>query len=54
MEIEICDRCYSKAQELHSCPYEEEINGDNAKLCNCCEGCTTDCRDSIKELICRF
>lgn len=48
MEKEICDRCkLVKAQELHLCPFKEEINTDHETLCNCCEYCQTDCKDSI-------
>lgn len=33
--------------ELHSCPYNREINDDPDTLCNCCPDCEGKCRDDI-------
>ena len=32
--------------EPHTCPFNEEINGDEDE-CNCCEFCEGNCRDNI-------
>ncbi len=32
-----------KRQELHTCPFKEEINDDHESLCSCCEACTREC-----------
>jgi hypothetical protein len=29
--------------ELHTCPYQEEIGGDEAFRCRCCPDCEGDC-----------
>lgn len=43
-----CDGCgESPARELHTCPYDEEVNDDHEKLCNCCEECEGQCADDI-------
>lgn len=34
------------AQELHTCPFAEEIHGSQA-LCNCCEECEYECAMEI-------
>lgn len=31
---------------LHTCPYAEEINGNDSP-CNCCESCTSNCANDI-------
>jgi hypothetical protein len=39
-----CDRCKTyEAEELHPCPFSEEINDDSETLCNCCRECYGDC-----------
>jgi len=35
-------KCDNKAKELHRCPYDEEITG-NEELCNCCDDCAREC-----------
>ena len=43
-EIEMCARCgKNPATESHSCPYNEEINGDFNTLCTCCGDCQAEC-----------
>ncbi len=39
-------KCGNDPQELHTCPYAEEINGDDT-LCNCCNSCVSNCCDDI-------
>jgi hypothetical protein len=34
-----CDRGY----ELHSCPYQADINNDDTPCCNCCPYCEDQC-----------
>ena len=44
----LCERCHKgAAQSMHTCPYQEEINGDSDTLCDCCEDCEAECCDSI-------
>lgn len=39
-----CSRCNNNdAQEEHTCPYAEEINGDSDSLCDCCSDCEHEC-----------
>lgn len=44
-----CKRCHREpASDLHSCPYQREINDNNdAEYCDCCADCEQECRDSI-------
>lgn len=35
------------AEEDHSCPYAEEINGDYLSECNCCSDCQLECANDI-------
>ena len=45
---ELCGCCEKKpAQDMHTCPFAEEIHGDEESLCNCCEDCETKCCDDI-------
>ena len=42
-----CSKCYkSKSQKLHTCPYKEEIRGDET-LCDCCDDCKSECNMEI-------
>lgn len=43
--MEQCENCKSRegTEELHTCPYAEEINGDQESLCNCCAECQHNC-----------
>lgn len=40
-----CDHCgVAPAAERHSCPYNEEMNGNyDDDYCNCCPACVRDC-----------
>lgn len=39
----LCEKCQSNpAQEPHTCPFGEEVEGDFT-LCNCCEECEDEC-----------
>jgi hypothetical protein len=42
--IDLCDgfQCVSPGVEEHTCPYKEEIHGDDS-LCNCCSSCMHNC-----------
>ena len=43
-----CGNCERNAsEELHTCPYQEDINGDYTTMCNCCVGCQNDCVGDI-------
>lgn len=45
-EVEKC-KCGKSATANHPCPYKSEINDDDETLCNCCDDCELECRDSI-------
>lgn len=38
--------CETEDIEEHTCPYSEELYGDE-KLCNCCDSCTYQCAMDI-------
>lgn len=40
-----CEKCGSNegTDELHSCPYAEEIANDCTETCNCCDTCYYEC-----------
>jgi len=41
-----CD-CENEGKPLHTCPYREEIKGDETTLCNCCDECRRQCAQDI-------
>lgn len=41
-----CD-CGAPAQELHTCPFKEDVCGNNYEECNCCEECQHQCAMDI-------
>jgi hypothetical protein len=44
---ELCESCNNnKAESLHTCPFSEEIYGDNQQ-CNCCDDCQNQCCQAI-------
>ena len=45
---DIEDRCTCDEHEwdLHPCPYQQDIHGDNRE-CNCCPYCEQQCADDI-------
>ena len=45
----MCGHCgKNPAEELHSCPYAEDINNDyDPEYCNCCSNCTSECCQDI-------
>ena len=46
-EIKKCPCCdKNPATEPHTCPFAEEIHGDN-DTCICCDDCTRNCADDI-------
>jgi hypothetical protein len=44
-KISICQKCGedTDSSELHSCPYQSEINDNEAAICNCCDKCRQEC-----------
>lgn len=43
-----CKRCDKRpATEMHTCPYQEEINDDHELHCDCCDECQHDCAMDI-------
>ena len=46
--MEKCERCNKNdGEDLHVCPYQEDVNGDEETLCNCCTDCVNTCVDEI-------
>ncbi len=41
------DGCTNPPDEEHSCPYQEEINGNHEFTCTCCADCRTACAWAI-------
>ena len=39
--------CPAGSNDLHSCPYSEDIHGDYESLCDCGENATRDCAADI-------
>ena len=46
MTIRFCKCGELGSEELHTCPYKAEINGDYEE-CNCCEDCEKECADDV-------
>jgi hypothetical protein len=47
---EIKDKCkcgQPGTPELHSCPYQSDINDDDTEGCNCCPDCCHECAMDI-------
>lgn len=43
-----CQSCKkNQATALHSCPYQADVNNDDATRCNCCQDCEYECLMSI-------
>ena len=44
----LCEKCNeNNAEELHTCPFAEEIYGDGEQQCNCCDVCQNQCCQDI-------
>ena len=41
-ELILC-KCGKPGEKDHTCPYAEDICGDNEFLCNCCSECEHEC-----------
>ena len=39
--------CKAAKLKAHTCPYREDVHGDNESLCNCCEQCQHECAMDI-------
>lgn len=46
LEVNKC-KCGEEGENLHTCPYQEDINNDNEYMCNCCDYCTQQCMNDI-------
>ena len=43
-----CQHCDNMGTPyLHACPLAEDIEGDDAEICNCCHTCEGHCMDDI-------
>jgi hypothetical protein len=46
--MEKCQICNNNTgEELHTCPYSEDIHDDSESLCNCCGDCEYQCAMDI-------
>lgn len=36
-----------RTEELHPCPFQEDVNNDPRDCCNCCEDCQYQCAMDI-------
>lgn len=43
----LCACGKNKALSKHICPYNEDVNGDSSKTCNCCVDCMNKCAADI-------
>lgn len=34
-------------REEHGCPYQRDVNNNEAFRCNCCAACEQNCRDDV-------
>lgn len=39
--------CNESTLELHSCPYQSDVNGNDEDYCDCCKDCEYDCVQEI-------
>lgn len=48
-DLNQCESCGQNidSEELHPCPYSEEIRNDSTPACNCCSNCTRECANDI-------
>lgn len=46
-DLKRCPHCAHKAAEPHPCPYQSDVNNNDAFRCECCEECTEACADDI-------
>ena len=37
----------NEAEDMHPCPYQQEINDDEGDSCTCCYTCRQECVDDI-------
>lgn len=45
----LCERCHKNpaSNEVHSCPYNEDVNNDHEPCCTCCDDCMHECAMDI-------
>lgn len=48
-DVAKCQSCGKNngTDELHSCPYNADINNDDSPCCNCCSDCCHECAMDI-------
>ena len=48
-DVAKCQSCGKNngTDELHSCPYNADINNDDSPCCNCCSDCCHECARDI-------
>jgi hypothetical protein len=48
LKNDVCHQCkINVAEDLHTCPYREDIDGDCETTCNCCADCEYCCCQEI-------
>ena len=47
-QTEVCEQCAGTCgtSEMHPCPLQCKVNGDESDFCNCCQVCEQDCSES--------
>jgi hypothetical protein len=43
----LCKCGKNPSADPHTCPYQSEINDDDAFECTCCDDCRQECSDDI-------
>lgn len=45
----LCQGCSIRegTKDLHPCPFQVEINGCPAPVCNCCDECMQECQEGV-------
>ncbi len=41
--VDVCTCADHESDELHPCPYNEDINNDSTPCCTCCPYCEYQC-----------
>ena len=47
ISCEVCEGCAGTCgtSEMHQCPLQCKINGNESDFCNCCQVCEQDCSE---------
>jgi hypothetical protein len=47
IESEMCGCGNNPAEDLHACPYDEDVNNDSMPSCFCCAACQKKCSEDV-------